>query len=212
MHESSSCCLIQGDIRYCDREHSYTHIPTNRKLESVSNVIRTVYNKKSWDGVEEAVIENARIRGSRVDQYFADYLRTGYVEIPEGERIDVIERMVIAHRIFEGTYADRKSGRSQVIVYSLEDGIAGTADIVVDDHIVVDLKATYSPEVSWILQIGAYATYLPADEAAIIHASPKFYKKIGGGKLIKYNADYAKQLWASAVKWWHEINEVKVTG
>lgn len=178
-----------------------------RELASVSSVIRTVYNKKTWDGVDEAVVENARIRGSLVDDYFSEYLRTGFVDIPEGERMDVLDRVIIAHKLFKKHFGDI-AAIPQVIVFSLEDGVAGTVDIDCDD-LAIDLKATYSPEPSWILQLGAYIKYKGAKRGAILHVSPKLYKNNGGGKVIHVDADEAVKLWDDALVWWKRTKDLE---
>lgn len=203
-----TCCLIQGDIRFCRTEHTYTHIPTRRKLDSVSKVIKQVYAKKSWDGVDESIIENARERGSLVDDYVATYMRTGVVEMPEGERQDVVDRVVIAQGLIEEHYPDRVNCEPQKIVYDLNIGIAGCADLPIDDS-VIDLKCTYSPEVDWAFQIGAYADMGNFANCAILHVSPKFYKDSVGGRLLRYDVEQCKGWWREAVAWYLRTKEIE---
>lgn len=190
--------IIQGDIRYRDSDHSYFW--GTKKLTSVSDVIRTVFSTKSWDGVDPAVVENARIRGSKIDRYMAEYVREGRVTI-DGESSDVVERLVIAHRIWEQEFHGLKA-EAQKIVYSLEDMIAGTLDFFVDGRILVDLKCTYNLEASYILQLGAYASMspVPVERAGIIHVSPKVYD--AGGAWVEYNMAACMHYWDQAKKWW----------
>lgn len=177
------------------------HLPTRKKLTSVTTVIKTIYSRKSWDGVDEEVVANARERGIRVDSYISEYMRTGVVEMPEGERQDVIDRVIIAHRLIEENYGERISCEPQRIIYDLKLGIAGMADLPIDGEIV-DLKCTYSPEVDWAFQIGAYADMGNFQSCAILHISPKFYKDSGGGRLLRYDVAHCKQWWREAVAWY----------
>jgi len=196
--------VIQGDIQFTRSTHEYIFLPTKKKLTSVSTIIKTVYNKKSWDGVDEDVIANARERGIRVDDYVAAYIKYGRIEMAN-EREDVIERVKIAIDLLEQNYGNAEKIEAQKIVYDLDYGVAGTADIAVNGKTVVDLKATWSPEVDWILQIGGYAWLGGYSDSAIIHTSPRFYKKQKypfGGKLLTYDTYDCIQWWKSALQWW----------
>lgn len=200
--------IIQGDIQFTRSDHSYVHLPSGKKLASVSSIIKKVYNAKSWDGVAEDVIDNARVRGLIVDKYMSEYINTGVVEMPEGERQDVVDRVVIAHRLLEANYGDRIEAQVQHIVYNEDFGIAGTPDFIIDGE-VVDLKVTYSPEVDWALQIGAYAFMGGCKKASIIHVSPSFYKTSGGGRLITYDVEQCKRWWFMAREWWEETTRME---
>ena len=201
--------IVQGDIRFRESTHEYFHIPTGRKLASVSQVINTVFNLKSWDGVDPAIVENARIRGSAVDAYLTRYVRNQRLDILN-ELEDVTQRVVIAHRIWEQEFHGLPA-EPQKIVYSLEDGIAGTMDFFVDNRIVVDLKNTYSLEKSVVLQLGAYVEYAPVDpppsRCGIIHVSPKVYRN--GGKWIEYDVAMCRTYWRAAVDWWQMAKMMK---
>ncbi len=202
--------IIQGEIRYRPSDHSYTHIPTGRRLASVSEVISTVYAKKSWDGADPQVVENARERGVAVDRYLSQYIRDGAVTI-EDESEDITNRVIVAHRLYEELFGGLLA-ESQVIVYSLDDMVAGTLDFLVDNCVIADLKNTYNPERSWTLQLGAYATYAPepVKRAGIIHISPKVYKT--GGIWIEYDVEGCKRYWQKAVSWWKDIQTLKTNG
>lgn len=206
--------IVQGEVRYRDSDHSYIHVPTGKKLTAVSDVIRTVYSTKSWDGVNEDVVEAARIRGAAVDKYMAEYIRSFAVTIDSEESRDVANRVQVACRIWEEEFSGLPA-EAQRIVYSIADGIAGTMDFWVNDDTVVDLKSTYSVERSWILQLGAYADMAPAlaMRAGIIHISPKVYPK--GGVWMEYDVNACQIYWRKAVEWWKQANgmakEVKVS-
>ena len=173
----------------------------------MSEVIRIVYATKSWDGVDPAIVENARIRGTLVDHYMSTYIRDGSVII-EGESADVTNRIKVAHYFYESLFFAMPA-EAQVIVYSLTDGVAGTMDVWVDHKIIVDIKSTYSIEHSWVLQLGAYAEYAPIapERAGIIHISPKTYKN--GGKWLEYDVERCRRYWRNAVAWWKESQTLK---
>lgn len=200
---------VDGDILYRDSTHEYFHRPTGKKLASVSSVIQTVYSTKSWDGVDPAVVENARIRGSAVDRYMTAYVRDSRLELSGDEGEDVQNRVRIAHRIWEEQFHGMPA-EAQKIVYSLEDGVAGTMDFFVNRSIVVDLKSTYNLEKGVLLQIGAYVEYAPSEEierAGIIHVSPKVYKD--GGRWVEYSIPECLRYWRMAVSWWKETKSMK---
>jgi hypothetical protein len=196
--------IIQGEIRFRPSTHEYFHSPTNKKLTPVSRVIETVYSAKSWDGVKPEVVENARDRGIAVDRYMAEYIRTSLIRIEPDESPEVRDRVIAAHRIWEEEFSGLPAV-SQKIVYSLQDGIAGTMDFWVDQSIVVDLKCTYKPEKAWILQLGAYANYCqePPRRMGVIHVTKD------GGTWIEYNVMSCAAYWRQGVSWWRTTNEMK---
>jgi len=192
---------IQGDIRYRPQDHRYTHIPTGRELTSVSRVIQRIYAVKSWDGADPWKVEHARIRGTAVDRVMSVYLKEGSIVIREP--LEIQERVVIAQRLFEEQFAGQHAD-AQVIVYSLEDGVAGTMDFWINRKVIADLKCTWAVESSWALQLGAYATYAapPPERLGVLHVHPKVYRN--GGKWIEYPVDLCRQFWASAIRWWKD--------
>lgn len=200
---------VQGDIRFREHDHTYWHTPTGKELVSVSKVINTVFNLKSWDGVDPAVVENARRRGSAVDKYLTQYVRDQRITILN-ELHEVTERVVAAHRIWEEQFHGLPV-EPQLIVYSLEDCVAGTLDFYVDRRIVVDLKVTYSLERAWWLQLGAYSEYAPEspERAGVIHVSPKVHKK--GGIWIEYDVEACRRYWRHAVTWWKLSQQIGKT-
>ena len=198
--------IQQGPIQFDPTTHQYLHVPSRKKLTSVSNIISTIYSTKSWDKADPEVVENARERGVAVDRHMSTYVREGTVTV-DGESEDVLNRVIIAHRIYEEHFGGLQA-ESQKIVFSVEDGIAGTLDFWVDRKIIVDLKNTYSIEKSYILQIGAYAEYCPVapKRCGVIHVSPKVYRE--GGRWIEYDGDTCRKYWRKAVQWWKESIEM----
>ena len=187
------------EIRFCREHHAYRF--GDQELTSVSKVIRKVL-PTDYSMVGPAVLENARIRGERVDLHFMTYLSTGNVTIPPGERSDVVERL--------GRLIDwwDKSGLTaigtQMIVFSKLDGIAGMLDITVDTRegktTVVDLKCVSALQPSYKLQLGAYLNYGGADECAIIHVTKD---KV---RWVDYDAVKCRTSWNKCKDWYMEMN------
>lgn len=201
------CCGSIGatGIRLCPDHHRY--YLGDRELASVSKVISAVYPRKSWDGVDRAVVDNARVRGEAVDRLLAEYATTGNVTVPPGTRIDVIQRFEIC-QLWWDKNVNGVPVEAQKILYSEADGVAGTPDFVLGDYIL-DLKNTYQAEISWVLQLGAAVDYGKASTAGILHVSPKVYRE--GCRLLKYDADDCRQIWRQAVTWWKTIQRLEKT-
>lgn len=199
------CCRVHGDIRYCATDHTYLHVPSNQQLTSVSHLTQVVYSTKSWDGVDPAIVENARRRGEAIDKYMADYVRYRTVTVSD-ESSDVVDRLILAHRLWESLFGGRPA-EVQKIVFNLDDGIAGTMDFYVEPSIVVDLKCTYYSETAWILQLGAYAEYSNAERCGIIHVSPKVYRE--GARWLEYDPVLCREYFRKAVAWWKETKAME---
>lgn len=202
--------IQQGPIFFDKEKHEYWH-ENGTRLASVSRVINAIYPKKSWDetrGTErEWYVENARIRGERVDQYLSEYVTSGTVSTVPGERQDVIERVGITTRILDQAYGACYI-EAQQIVYSLDDGVAGTVDFSVNQFwAIVDLKCCYSTEKSWKLQIGAYSTYSSCQHAGVIHVSPSVYRK-EGGVYIPYDVEECKAIWKRGIAWYKTMQRL----
>lgn len=198
------CCGSIGasGLRYCATDHRYWM--GDVELASVSRVIATVYPKKSWDGVDMAVVERARIRGERVDHYLSEYVAKGNVTLNPGEWKEVDQRLDIAVRWWDRNI--RGTVHVQKILHSEKDKVAGTADFVVGDS-VIDLKNTAQLEKSYKLQMGAYGEYADAGSLHVLHVNPKLYKE--GCRLIPFDRDNCRALWRKAVTWFQTIREIE---
>lgn len=186
--------------------HTYSD-GSDRTWVSVSRVIDTVM-KKSFEGVDPAVLANAAERGQKTERYCEEILRTGGCTMPAGERQDVQDRVEAFYHWYSEktpTFID-----AQRIVSSEADCVAGCLDFLLSDIdalCVVDLKCTASPEKSWALQIGAYMTYCPeARTCAVLHLNPK-YKS--GWIWREYDPLIVKSQWASALNWYKTLVSLK---
>lgn len=176
--------------------------------------------KKSFDGVDEETLRRAAKRGSLVEQYATELMRTGGIQVTwEGAGEDDEMRSGVMDRleIFERWWSQRKPilHESQKLVFSEVDGIAGTLDWIIgfpetDDVFLVDCKCTAQPERTWILQVGAYLSMLESDYTvvvpAVLHINPK-YKD--GYIWREYDMAKACAYWQRALAWYRILQELK---
>ena len=183
-------------IRQCPEHFHFWY--GDKRMSSVGSVIQAVW-PTDWSKIDPAVLANAQDRGKRVDVHFSEYVKTGNVSIPAGERQDVIARLDALVK-----WWDRSGLRAvdvQGIAFSERDGIAGMFDIRVDGGFI-DLKVVAALQPSYALQLGSYVTYGDADCAAILHSSSK------GVKLVEYDAAQCREWWATGVAWWKALQEI----
>ncbi len=202
--ESACLCECIGAplaIRFCAEHHRY-HFG-DKQLVSVTQVIRTLY-PTDYSMVDPAVLEKARIRGVLVDRYFCEYLKSGRVDVPQEEREDVKERLKILIPWWDNSGFEIYD--VQQIVFSKNDGVAGTLDIAVITKQgkcgVLDLKAVSSLQKSYQLQLGAYLSYSGADEAGIVHVTKDKCR------LVHYDAETCKRQWRAIVTAYNVIQEL----
>lgn len=190
---------------------SHSYAIGGKPLIAVSRVIDAVL-KKSFDGVDPAVLANAAERGQRTEDYCTTILETGRVEIPAGERQDVIERVRCFWKFYQ--QGRPKILAKQLMVWDEEDGIAGKLDWLLwfpreKTCVLTDCKCTSQAEKSWALQVGAYASYCPdhysVDATAILHINPSFAQ---GYIWRLYNLELAVQQWKSALNWYRTLEQL----
>ena len=184
---------------------THTYRAGLREFVSVSKVIRTMMPfKKSFDGVPEHIIENARERGIRVDAYCCEYARTGDILTKPDERKDVIDRV----QMFADWWDKQETANvlTQHILSDDANSIAGTPDLIVTPYktIIVkllDIKCTAKEEADWRYQLGAYASManpLCDVELAVIHIQK------GGLKVRKYDTADCMARWSRLVAFWND--------
>jgi hypothetical protein len=186
-------------VRFCDLHHRY--FMGDVELDSVSRVIAKVYPKKSFDGVNPAVIERARERGVRVDRYLEQYVSTGDVLTDLGEWIEVRERLDRCIKWWDQNMNGVKV-ICQPILFNARERVAGKPDFRIGDFIL-DLKNTASPEPSWKLQFGGYAEMGNAQKIGALHSTKDAVR------LYEYNAAECRDLWNRALDWRAAIAELE---
>jgi len=202
---------IATELRFDAETHTYWH--GLEQYQSVSRVIKSVWPvKKSWDGVNPAIIENARERGILIDRYCCELVRTGRVETAADERLDVNAGV----RAFTEWWREQEWWRepgavveTQKILADPINGIAGTADLVIPGGIY-DIKCTSAIEADVAYQLGAYA-YMRGLEAvyqwppavAVIHIQPKKYPS--GLRVIPFDAAECVAKWLNLLAFYRDV-------
>ncbi len=191
-------------------EHS-SHVYTlsGKPLVSVSRVIDALV-KKSWSdaGVDPERLRKAAERGSLVEQYATELMKTGHVTITT-DNDEVLDRLAIFEKWWlrhNPTLID-----AQRIVWSEVDGIAGTLDWILNINgqvYLVDCKCTVRPERAWLLQIGAYCSMVEdfIGSAAVLHINPKYDQ---GYIWREYDPMKAEAYWRKALDWYRCLQDLK---
>lgn len=190
----------EAKIQLCVEHHAYWL--GDKRLASVTQVIKSTWPiKPSWDQVDPAVIEHARERGSRVDDYFTEYLNFGVVTIQAGEWtevLDLLEKLILWWNGYD------RSAKSQVILH--DDTIAGMCDLV-GDGFLYDLKTTYGLEPVYAIQVGAYMdlyqrmTGKDLRDIGIIHLTKRFQRP----KLIPLDPQQCLADWRTLRAMWEMV-------
>ena len=119
IQEVCVCGLEERAEIFCCPHHRY--FKGKKEFTSVGRVIKTLL-PSTYDGVDPAVLEHARVRGERVDAYFSEYLRSGTVTLNAGEWQEVLSYLEKLIAWWDKQPA--QVAQVQEIVYSEGDGIA----------------------------------------------------------------------------------------
>ncbi len=198
-----SCGSLLPEVTLCPDHHRYFR--GGKQLNSVTKVIKGLWPiKPDFSRAKPEVLENARDRGCVVDDLFSAYVNGSLERIPRGTRDDAVQLFFKVRRWWDG----RKHGdvRSQVIL--ADDEIAGTCDVL-DDDCIYDLKSTYNIEITYPIQLAAYAelhfaTYQrPAKQLAIIHVTERFPEP----KIIKIDLTETLRDWMTMREMWRLVQK-----
>lgn len=207
----ATCCCgsIGADpskVRRCDDHYRYWR--GDKELASVSKVIRDTWPlKKNFEAADPAVLENARDRGVVTDQLFSDWLMGRLTQIPADTRKDAIERFNALCAWWRTTQNGSQAVTQQILA---DDEIAGTADIVTDGSIVMDVKNVSALDQTYWLQLGAYAELYAATfgelpfGAAMVHVTqPK--DKLVSVKYVEIDLAQALADWKALRAMWKMV-------
>lgn len=184
-----------------------------QEYTSVTRILRTCFPvKKSWDGVDPAVIANARERGSEVDQAITQLIRTGTVTLPPNHRKDTEDRFRMFFQWFQQFDDKLTLVDAQVILADHENGIAGQADLVLIDTLgdkparIWDVKTTAQIEHEYKWQLGGYASMYRKMfnldcEVGVIHI-PK-----DGLRLKTFDTEDCIRKWGNLVAVWNDTKQ-----
>lgn len=187
-------------VRFCEEHHSYWR--GDKRLASVSSVIREVWPvKPSWDGVDEAVIANARERGVECDQLFSGWINGTLKEIPVGTREDAMERFWALKDWWTAGPAINRIRCVSAQEILADDEIAGTADLVIGDDVEIwDVKNTAQIESTYSFQIAAYCDLYERQwgvrpkRAGVLHVTKPKDKPVKV-KAVAFNLETALSEW-----------------
>lgn len=168
-------------VRFCPEHHSYFR--GQKRLISVTKVLRAAWPfPPDYSAAPPGVIENARERGSQVDELFTRYIRGQLKAFSPDVRTDSMDLFFRLKRWYDAR--NWESVQAQVIL--ADDDMAGTCDVIADGW-VYDLKTTHDIEPMYHLQLGLYAQLYfstfkePVKGIGIIHVT----KRYSTPKLIK---------------------------
>jgi len=191
-------------VRFDPDQHRYYR--GLQELVSVTKVIRETWPvKPSWDGVDQAVIDNARERGVEVDQLFTGWINGTLRSIPAGTREDAVERFLELRKWWLATHGDAQVS-AQVIL--ADDEIAGQVDVL--GGFIYDLKNTAQIETTYSMQLGAYADLhekqfgkLPSG-LGVIHVTQAKDKPVKV-RLVEFDVMIAVNEWRLLRQFWQMV-------
>lgn len=192
---ASTCCCgsigAPADLRQCADHHRYWK--GDKELISVTKIVKGTWPiKPDFSRAKPEVLENARDRGIVVDDLFSAYVRGALERIPRGTREDAVQLFFKLRRWWDGR--KHTEPRSQVMLS--DDEVAGTCDVL-DGGWIWDLKSTYNIEITYPIQVAAYAELHFATfgrhvkGVGIIHVSERFPEP----KIIKLELSEVMQDW-----------------
>jgi hypothetical protein len=147
---------VQDVCEFDEATHTYTR--NGVALPSITRIID--YCIPRSDNAPEDAIETARLRGTWVDEHFAEYLMLGNVEADprEFDSIKLYDEYTHCLELaVEWWNKNRYRSRVRTQVRLFGEREAGTADLIVDDHEIIDLKSTYVIDARKVsCQLGGY--------------------------------------------------------
>jgi hypothetical protein len=179
---------------FLDERHQYFDLDTGAQLASVTQIIRLLQIRKSFHGVDQAILDFASERGKAVESILYALIQgqQASIDIPQWEQNGTTLSESVQQRV-PGIQRWIQEGATyiadQQMVCDLDSGVAGTLDLIADvpsdsgtHRYIIDVKATAKQEIDWSIQLGAYASmYMkefpsPDLRCAILHINPKFKK------------------------------------
>lgn len=202
--------FITPEIRLCSKCHRYWK--DRQEFISVTKVIKTLL-PADYSGIDETVLEIARLRGIFVDSYFSEWLRdpASVVDLPTVESMvasefprehekhakDTVNRIDMLLDWWIGQ--NYKATAVQKIVHSVKQRVAGQLDVATEE-MILDVKCVSKLQPNYQLQLGAYYDYdeqvFPAREVGIIHVQKDRVK------LVPFKAKICREQWRACLEWY----------
>ena len=187
--------VMSDAIRFDKDTHTYWH--GDLQLESVSHIISEMM-PTDYSMIPAHVLENARLRGIAIDKYFGAYVKNRNCEVPIGESEDIVRRLRLLIGWWNNSIYRDEDWQIQPILGSIEDGVAGTADLI-SQRIILDLKVVSELRPTYQLQLGAYLSMADHPrEAGIIHLTKDTCR------FVRYERGQCREKWRELLKAWHE--------
>jgi hypothetical protein len=179
-------------------EATHTYTRDGVRLPSITEVITACWPRT--DGAPESAIEHARERGVWVDSAFTAYLTDGTVEIPTGTPQEFADCLGMAIDWWD---AERGGASVECQVRLFGNKEAGSADLVVDGHSIIDLKATWEISKTVGAQLGGYSTLREemgqySDHLAILHV----HRRLKVAKFVDIHYEEACRQWRVIRDFW----------
>lgn len=193
--------MIATDVTLDAESHVYTR--GDKRLTSVSGVIKSII-PTDYSSVDQAVLENARQRGSECDALFSAYVEGRLDSYPVGTRIDVVDLMDKLIPFWDALGI--RNARAQVIL--ADDEVAGTCDIISPD-VILDLKCVSRTSPTYGIQLGAYRELADGGrDIALIHVNAA----MKAPKLIELNAGDCLHDWEIIRHAWKVVRRLRNQG
>lgn len=181
---------------YDDAAHAYYRGLV--RLPSVTGIITEVWPRT--DGAPEAAIEHARDRGSWVDAAFTEYLMRGAFEMPAGTPQEFADCLGQAIDWWDAEY-DGAQVECQVRLFGQRE--AGTADMVVEDRTIIDVKSTWEISKTVPAQVGGYAAIREesgcfTNRLGVLHV----HRRLKKAAYTEINYSEGRRQWAVLRDYW----------
>lgn len=184
-------------LYFCEEHHRFWR--NDKQLASVTQIIKACWPvKPDFAGAQPDVLENARDRGTRLDEIVTEYIQRGTVTIPANDRKDAKELFRKAKE-----WVDQAPEiQCQRIV--ADDEVAGILDFLVCGNCIVDLKGSYNLEAYYPVQIGGYIELFEAQEkkqveaCGILHVTERFPR----AKWVPLDVNECREDWRTLRRSW----------
>lgn len=195
-------CHIIGErdvLRFAECHHRF--FLNDRELPSVTKILRACWPvKPDFSAAPADVLENARIRGSALDELCSAYVAGKLDRIPAGTREDVKDLFLKALPWFDEAL---KTGPLKAQERLTDGFVAGITDFT-GEAIVFDLKGTYDIEPYYPVQVGGYIELFEAqykrqvEAAGILHVTARLPKP----RWIPLNVAECRDDWKTLRRCW----------
>ncbi len=194
--------IVEAVCTFDEATHTYRR--GDKILPSVSTIIQAVWPRT--DGAPEDMIEKARLRGTFVDEKFMEYLAAGSVTVPAGTPQEYADCLGQACDWWD---SERRGAKVECQVRLFGEREAGTADFIINDCEIIDLKSTYEISKTVPAQLGGYGSLFEETKSDNRHL--KFgvlhvHKRMKKAKFVETPYDSAISQWEIVRDFYRLVN------